>query len=82
MNTTHLVILILLVIDAGIILLAYRLDKIMYKPSVFMHLEPVNSTLFMNREYDEPINRVLLSKGGTLLITIFFLAVMLIELAR
>jgi hypothetical protein len=80
MQTPDIAILILSVLDAGMILLAYQLDKKMYRPSAFMRIEAVNSTLFLNREFDEPVNRLLLSKGGTLVITIFFLTAILLKL--
>jgi len=82
MSVPHLAILMLSVIDAGILLLTHTLDKTMYKPSVFMRMETVNLTLFLNSEYDEPFTRLLLSKGGTLVITIFFLTTIMFELAR
>ncbi len=78
MPLPDIALLILSVLDAGILLLAYRLDRTMYGPVVLVK----NSTLFVNGAYDEPFNRLLLSKGGSLVTTILFLTAVMIGLIR
>lgn len=76
MQTTYWAIAILLVLDIGVVVLGCALDKHWYAP-VCKPVTPQH--FFLNKGYDEPVNRILLSKGGMMVISLVLLASMLLS---
>jgi len=75
MPTTYWANSILLVLDIGIVVLGCQLDKRLYGnirwPFVAGHF-------FLNKDYDEPVNRFLLSKGGMIILSLAFMMMIIL----
>jgi hypothetical protein len=75
MQTTYWAISILLVLDIGIIVLGCQMDKRLYGRIDWPFLA---GPFFLNSNYDEPVNRLLLSKGGMMVLSLVFMATILL----
>lgn len=75
MQTTYWAISILLVLDIGIVILGGQLDKCLYGR---VPLPFAGRHFFLNKNYDEPVNRLLLSKGGMMVMSLVFVATILL----
>ncbi|EHQ29644.1 hypothetical protein Mucpa_5573 [Mucilaginibacter paludis DSM 18603] len=76
MENTYWSILILSILDVGIMLLGYQLDKHYHRQIC----EPFTIRIFfINKGYDEPLNRFLLSKGGVLILSVMLLVTMMLS---
>ncbi len=75
MQTTYWAISILLVLDIGIVVLGCQLDKRLYGRIGWPFLA---GDFFLNSNYDEPVNRLLLSKGGMMVMSLIFMATILL----
>ncbi len=71
MQTTYWSIGILLVMDIGIVILGCQLDKRFYGKVSWPFLD---GHFFLNGCYDEPVSRLLLSKGGIMILSLVFMA--------
>jgi hypothetical protein len=75
MQTTYWAISILLVLDIGIVALGCQMDKRLYGRIGWPFLA---GHFFLNSNYDEPVNRLLLSKGGMMVMSLVFMATILL----
>lgn len=75
MQTTYWAIIILLVPDIGVVILACHLGKRWYGQ---VHTPFSSGHFFLNKGYDEWINRLMLSKGGIMIISAVLLASILL----
>lgn len=77
MNVQQIAILILFVLDAAILLALPFFDRKIYGTSSSFKCS--GSTFFLNMEYDEPFNRIILSKGGAIICFLVCLSVILLN---
>jgi hypothetical protein len=76
MEKTYWSIIILSILDVVVVLLGYRLDK-HYQGHVDKFYTIHN--FFINKGYNEPLNRFLLSKGGVMIVSLVFLVTMMLS---
>jgi hypothetical protein len=72
MQTTHIVIISLSVLNIGILMLTPWLDRRLYEPVKLRDQQLSGKHFFNNTSFDEPFNRFMLSKGGILILSLVF----------
>ena len=76
MQTAPMAIVILSALDIGVLILAYRFDRKYYKAQPMKR--KLRGHFFVDKTFDEPLNRFALSKGGMMILSLVFVAVLLL----
>ncbi|WP_147425672.1 hypothetical protein [Mucilaginibacter gracilis] len=79
MNNTQTAITILSVLDLSILVLAHSVDRQLYRQRTLQ--KSGAGHFFCNPDYDERVNRFLLSRGGLLLTGLLFITIFLYYLS-
>ncbi|EHQ26385.1 hypothetical protein Mucpa_2252 [Mucilaginibacter paludis DSM 18603] len=75
MQATYWAISVLLVLNIGIIVLGCQMDKRIYG-RVYWPFLPGH--FFLNKSYEEPVVRFLTSKGGIMILSLVFMATIIL----
>ncbi len=80
MEISHIAIAGLSVLDIGVLTLVYWFDRKYYIPSIPLREQSAPDNFFVNKSFDEPLTRFMLSKAGTLLISLVFMGIIALSL--